>query len=126
MPTAAKPRAVVCDDDPVARQLERGILTAVGFDVIAGVTNAVEALQVVSTYQPDVLVLDLGLPGTPGETIIQPVREVAPGCAVVICSAFDTTRAIENGAIYVINKGANKELEAMLARLAKRKPSTNR
>lgn len=126
MPVATKPRAVICDDDPIARQLERGILTAAGFEVIAGVTNAVEALQVVLTYQPDVLILDLGLPGTSGETIIQPVREAVPDCAVVVCSAFDAAPAIKNGAIYVIKKGANKELEAMLKMLAKRKPKARR
>ena len=126
MPVASKPRAVVCDDDPIARQIERGILNAAGYDVIAGVSNAVEALQIVTTYRPDVLILDLGLPGASGETIIQPIKDAVPECTVVVCSAFDKTPAITNGAIYVVNKGANQELQAMVTALAKRKTKSRK
>lgn len=123
MTAATKPRAVVCDDDPMTRQLERGILTAAGYEVIAGVGTATEALQVVLTYRPDVLVLDLGLPGMSGETIIPAIKEAVPQCAVVVCSAFDATPAIHNGAIYVIQKGAHAQLEQMLKALAARPSS---
>lgn len=119
----ARPRAVVCDDDPMSRQLARGLLTAAGFDVIAGVGTAVDALQVVMTHKPDVLVLDLGLPGMSGETIIPAIRDAVPHCAVVVCSAFDMTKAIQLGAVYVAMKGAHKELETMLSALALRPPA---
>lgn len=112
-----KPTAVICDDDPMVRQLERGILTAAGYEVLAGTTTAVEALQLVLQYKPDVLLLDLGLPGASGETIIGPIQKAVPNCAVVVVSAFDASPAIAQGAIYVIPKGAPQQLQQMLEAL---------
>lgn len=112
-----KPTAVICDDDPMVRQLERGILTAAGYDVLAGTSTAIEALQLVLQYKPDVLLLDLGLPGASGETIIEPIQKAVPNCAVIVVSAFDATPAIHAGAIYVIPKGSPMQLQAMLEAL---------
>lgn len=114
---AKKPTAVICDDDPMVRQLERGILTAAGYDVLAGTSTAIEAMQLVIQYRPDVLLLDLGLPGASGETIIAPIQKAVPNCAVIVVSAFDATPAIHEGAIYVIPKGAPQQLQAMLEAL---------
>jgi DNA-binding NarL/FixJ family response regulator len=111
------PTAVVCDDDPMVRQLERKILSAAGYEVIAGCGTAVEALQLVLQYRPDVLLLDLGLPGASGETIIAPIQKAVPDCAVVVVSAFDASPAIAQGAIYVIPKGAPSQLQQMLEAL---------
>lgn len=111
------PRAVICDDDPMVRALERKILDAAGYEVIAGCATAVEALQLVLQYKPDVLLLDLGLPGASGETIIAPIQKAVPECAVVVVSAFDATPAIAQGAIYVIPKGAPAQLQSMLEAL---------
>lgn len=111
------PTAVVCDDDPMVRQLERQILGAAGYEVIAGCGTAVEALQLVMQYRPDVLLLDLGLPGASGETIIAPIQKAVPECAVVVVSAFDASPAIAQGAIYVIPKGAPSQLQKMLEAL---------
>lgn len=111
------PTAVVCDDDPMVRQLERKILTTAGYEVIAGCGTAVEALQLVMQYRPDVLLLDLGLPGASGETIIAPIQKAVPDCAVIVVSAFDASPAIAQGAIYVIPKGAPSQLQQMLEAL---------
>ncbi len=117
------PTAVVCDDDPMVRQLERKILTNAGYEVLAGCGSAVEALQLVMTYRPDVLLLDLGLPGASGETIIKPIQTAVPECSVIVVSAFDAAPAIAQGAIYVIAKGAPTQLQQMLEALVAR-PST--
>jgi DNA-binding NarL/FixJ family response regulator len=120
---APRPTAVICDDDSMSRSLWRGVLDRVGFDVLASTDNAIEALNVVMMYRPDVLLLDLVLPGTSGETIIPTIREAVPSCAVVVCSAFDATPAIHQGAVYVVPKGSVDQLANMLTALAKRAPS---
>jgi len=115
-----KPRAVICDDDAMSRQLARSALERCGFEVLAGVGTALEALQLVMTYQPDVLMLDLVLPAMSGEDIVIPIQRGAPDTTIVISSSHDPSAAIHNGASYIVPKGQTKRLEEVLTMLAAR------
>lgn len=119
-PAQKAPTLVICEDDRMTRQILRTLAERCGYEVLAGVGSAIEALQVVATYTPDVLLLDLVLPNMSGEDIVAPVRAAAPNCAVVICSSYDPAAAIRNGALFVVPKGALEKLESTLKMLAKR------
>ncbi|MEY2470298.1 MAG: two-component system, OmpR family, sensor kinase [Actinomycetota bacterium] len=119
-PPFKKPRAVICDDDAMSRQLARAALERCGYEVLAGVGTALEALQLVMTYQPDVLMLDLVLPAMNGEDIVIPIQRGAPDCTIVISSSHDPSAAIHNGASYIVPKGQTKRLEDVLTMLAAR------
>lgn len=112
--SAAKPTAVVCDDDPMSRRLMTTMLEQSGFEVTSRVDNALSAIQVASMSQPDVLTLDLVLPNLSGEDAIPALRAAAPDCTIVVCSAHDASSAVRNGAALVVAKGALGELEAVL------------
>ena len=67
---AEMPTAVICDDDSMSRQIARAIFEKAGFRILAGVGTALEALDMVLDHQPDVLLLDLVMPGMSGEEIL--------------------------------------------------------
>ncbi|MBA2607796.1 MAG: response regulator [Actinobacteria bacterium] len=113
-PKQKAPTLIICDDDQMTRKIFRAVAERCGYEVIAGVESAIEALQAVAAYRPDVLLLDLVLPHMSGEDIVAPIREVAPGCTIVICSTYDPAAAIRNGAVFVVPKGSNEKLESTL------------
>ena len=81
--------AVLCDDDLMSRQVLRGLLNEAGFEVIGEVDMAVAALDLVSVTHPDVLVLDVNMPGLSGVDIVRDVQERSPDTAIIVVSAFD-------------------------------------
>lgn len=90
------PSAVVCDDDLMSRQVMRGLLVDAGFDVMGEVDMAVAALDLVSVTRPDVLVLDVNMPGLSGIDIIRDVQERTPDTRVIVVSAYDVSHFDED------------------------------
>lgn len=114
---AARPTAVICDDDPLSRQVLTAALEGVGYEVVGRVANAAAAIQLVTTYQPDVLILDLVLPAMSGEDAIPLIQAASPDCTIIVWSAFDSSAAIRQGALIVVHKGCLDQLEVVLNRV---------
>jgi two-component system chemotaxis response regulator CheY len=83
------PSAVVCDDDLMSRRIVRGLLTDAGFEIVGEVDMAVAALDLVSVTRPDLLVLDVNMPGLSGLEIIRDVNERTPATRIIVISAYD-------------------------------------
>ncbi|MBW3614911.1 MAG: response regulator transcription factor [Actinobacteria bacterium] len=117
----ARPRALVCDDDPMVRRVVSGLLTGLGYDVVAEVDLATDALRVVELTKPDLVVLDVALMGLSGIEAIPSIRSSSPHSRVVVFSAFDTVRddALAAGAVAVVDKTDAEGLEETLRRLAR-------
>ena len=113
-----KPTAIICDDDAMSRQITRAIFERAGYTVLAGVGTALDALQVVLDHHPDVLLLDLVMPGMSGEEILPSIKAGSPETQVVIFSSYDPTYAVKSGAMFVVSKGEHAKLEATIERLA--------
>ena len=80
-----KLRIVVADDNPGF--LEKFIaLLGTEFDVVATASNGSLALQAIRQFEPDVAVLDLGMPELNGIEVMKELRRSNRGAAVVICS----------------------------------------
>ena len=117
-PKASQPTAVICDDDPMSRSIARAVFERAGYKVLAGVGTALEALDMVLDHQPDVLLLDLVMPGMSGEEILPSLKASSPSTQVIIYSSYDPTFAVKNGAMFVVSKGQHGKLEATIERLA--------
>lgn len=117
-PAAKPPTAVICDDDPMSRQIARAVFEKAGFKILAGVGTALDALDMVLDHQPDVLLLDLVMPGMSGEEILPAIRSGSPNTQVVIYSSYDPTFAVKSGALFVVTKGQHAKLESTIERLA--------
>ena len=81
-------RIVVADDHALVRAGLRRILEATGHVVVGEVGDGLEVVSVVQDARPDVLVLDLGLPGLHGLDVIRDVLRRAPDVRILVVSAF--------------------------------------
>lgn len=96
-------RVVVADDHPVVRQGVVALLRGeAGIEVIAEVADGREALSAAVTRDPDVVLMDLRMPGMDGVEATRAIRDRCPGVAVLVLTTYDTdeaiVRAVEAGA----------------------------
>ena len=90
MTTAEELRAIVVDDEQLARQELCFLLQQLGgIDVVAQAGNGVEALSVIEEYQPDLVMLDVQMPGLTGFEVARRVLEAGFELQVVFVTAFD-------------------------------------
>ena len=71
-------RVVIVDDEELVRHAIRNILTVPDIDVIAEADDGESALELVIEMAPDVVVMDLGLPGVSGIEATRSLATVAP------------------------------------------------
>jgi two-component system LytT family response regulator len=103
-------RALIVDDERLAREKVRRLAEAEGGIVIAGeCANAAEALAAIRRDKPDLVLLDIGLPGESGFDVLRKLRgQKLP--AVVFITAHDeyAIRAFEVAAVDYILKPINR------------------
>jgi two-component system response regulator NreC len=118
-------RLVLADDHTVVRSGLRLLLEAeVGFEVVAEASDAESALRAVLGHKPDVLILDLNMPGEPTSLdAIPSVAERSPATKVVVLTRPEdpeyARRALRAGALgYVLKEAADAELVEAVRRAA--------
>jgi CheY-like chemotaxis protein/anti-sigma regulatory factor (Ser/Thr protein kinase) len=83
-------RVLLVDDVAEVRERVRGALGArVGFDVVGEAADGSEAVTLVAGLQPDIVVLDLGLPDLAGRDVLSRIRELSPTSKVVVFSGTE-------------------------------------
>lgn len=83
-------RVLLVDDvDDVRRLVRMALRFRGGFEVVAEAGDGAEAVQRAADTQPDVVVLDLGLPSIAGRELLTRIREASPGSKVVVFSGRD-------------------------------------
>src|SRR5919198_6622154 len=95
-------RILIVDDHPLTREALSSLLRAHGFDVVGVASDGAEAVEEVGRLQPDLVLLDLSMPGVDGLTALPRLREAAPGCEVVVLTASGT----ESNLLAAIRGGA--------------------
>ena len=83
-------RALIVDDDDNMRAVLRSYINAAddGVEIVAEATRATEALLACRTEHPDVVVLDLHLPGPDGLDVAHDILAADPDQPIVVFSAF--------------------------------------
>ncbi|MGO4279255.1 two component transcriptional regulator, LuxR family [Cupriavidus sp. OV038] len=102
------PTALVVDDHPAIRLAVRSRLTEdLDFDTVTEVTNGADALRVLRDAIADLIVVDLSLPGVPGEALLAELVSRHPATRVLVLSAMTGAgeRAIHGGAHGYVDKG---------------------
>ena len=94
-------RILVIDDEPQIRKFMRISLTANGYEVIEA-ENAAQGIAAARSQQPDLLILDLGLPDLDGQEVISAVRERSEVPIMVL-----SVRAGELDKVEALDRGAN-------------------
>jgi len=81
---------LVADDHAVVREGIRHVLSdAQGFDVVGEAASGAEAVQLAAQFDPNVVLLDVSMPGGTGLEVIGDVLRVAPQARVLILSVHD-------------------------------------
>jgi DNA-binding LytR/AlgR family response regulator len=138
-----RPAAIIAEDEPLLRSELKDALAALWpeLEIRAEAANGVEAIRALGAIEPDVLFLDIQMPGATG---LEVARVASGTCHVVFVTAYDeyAVAAFEQGAVdYVMKpfsaarlamaigrvrermKGAPANLEALLRTLAEQRPS---
>lgn len=81
---------LIVDDETLARQrLLRMVEKIDGFRVVAEADNAEAALAAITEYDPDIVLLDIRMPGRDGLTLAKDISQLEDPPAVIFCTAFD-------------------------------------
>jgi DNA-binding NarL/FixJ family response regulator len=95
-------RILLVDDHPLTRSALAGLLTQHGFEVVGEASDGEEAVEAAARLEPDLILLDLSMPGLDGLSALPRLREAAPKCEVVVLTASGTEEnllgAIRGGA----------------------------
>ena len=116
MPT----RVVLVDDHVLIRAGLRALLHSLpNIEVIGEASDGHEAIEVIARQQPDVVIMDIGMPGLNGVDSTRRIVKQSPGTRVIILSMHANEeyvgRALEAGALGYVLKGAEPaELELVL------------
>lgn len=107
---------LLADDHAVLRTGLRLLLTTEkDFEVVGEAASGIEALELAATLQPDLILLDLSMPGLGGMEALPALRRRAPQARILILTMHDDPqylqRVLKNGAAgYVLKKAADVEL----------------
>jgi DNA-binding NarL/FixJ family response regulator len=105
-------RILLVDDHPIVRQGLRTLLQAeAGFAVVGEASNGLEALRLIERSKPDVLVVDLMMPGVTGLEVVHQTRQLSPQTRVIVLSMHSdeayVLEALKNGAMGYVLKGSS-------------------
>ena len=116
----AKYRAMIIDDEPLARLGLKRLLTKIknkDIEVIAEASNGLEALEIIERIHPDLLFLDIQMPGLNGFEMLQQLNQVP---LVIFTTAYDqfALKAFETHALdYLLKPVKPEHLQRALDKL---------
>ena len=107
-------RILIIDDHPVVREGLAGMLAGQpDFAVVGEAKDGAEAVAMDAQLQPDVLLMDLRMPGMDGVAAIEAVRAKRPSANILVLTTYDSdadiVRAIEAGATGYLLKDTPRE-----------------
>ena len=132
--SAAPPRAVIADDERLLRDQLRARLGEVWpeLEIVGEAKNGIEAVQLTEQLQPDLVFLDIRMPGMSGVEAARAIAQLPvaddgddgwQGCEIVFITAYDqyAIEAFEQGVVdYVLKPAERERLQVTVERIRKR------
>ena len=121
-------RVLVVDDSEVIRRGVCGLLESYPeLCVVCVATDGLEAVEKAQAEQPDIILLDIGLPRLNGIEAARRIRKVAPNSKILFLSQYDSwagaQEALNTGATgYVVKSDAPRDLIAGIHAVCQGKP----
>jgi DNA-binding NarL/FixJ family response regulator len=82
-------RILLADDHAIVRRHVRNMLQAQGWEVCAEATNGREAVDLTAKERPDLVVLDLSMPGLHGMEAARLIHEQVPETEIIVLSMYE-------------------------------------
>lgn len=82
------PTAILVDDSPLVRAQLRDILTGIGVAIVAEADTGETLPALYARYHPDLITLDIEMPGKDGVTVAIELRREFPAATIVMCSTM--------------------------------------
>jgi DNA-binding LytR/AlgR family response regulator len=133
LPPSAAPRAVLADDERLMREQLRARLAEVWpeLQIVAEAKNGLEAVALVDEHRPDIVFLDIRMPGLSGVDAARQIAQLPPRAGdddvllpeIVFITAYDqyAVEAFEQGvADYVLKPAERERLQLTVQRIRKR------
>jgi two-component system, chemotaxis family, chemotaxis protein CheY len=93
---------LIVDDLPFIKIVLRDIIEKAGFRVVGEASSGEQAISLYQDTRPDVVLMDITMPGMDGLTAMKKIYEIDPRARVIICSAIGQqqvmVQAIQAGA----------------------------
>ena len=105
-------RILLVDDHQVVREgLRRMLELEADLKVVGEASDATEVLTQVELLSPEVVLMDIKMPGVDGIGLTQQLKEKQPSCNVIMLTLYDEylTQAIEAGAVGYLLKDIKRE-----------------
>ena len=132
--TARPTRALIADDERLLREQLRARLAEVWpeLEIVAEAKNGAEAVQLTEAHRPDLVFLDIRMPGMSGVEAARAIAQLPTdddtadgwrGCEIVFITAYDqyAIEAFEQGVVdYVLKPAERERLMLTVARIRKR------
>ena len=116
-------RLIIVDDESPARERLRSMLVeAGGFEIAGEAANGEQALDLVDRLEPDIVLLDVRMPGIDGLEVARHLATLPEPPAVIFTTAFDeyALQAFESEAVaYLLKPIRAEKLQAALAKAAR-------
>lgn len=107
--------SIVEDNDQLRGTLARMISRAEGFEFVSDHSSAEAALTAIPTEKPDVVLMDINLPGMNGVECVRKLKEILPQTQIVMLTAYEDTENIFNSlaagaAGYLLKRSKSAEI----------------
>lgn len=98
--TKRRPRVLVVDDEPEIRQAEAQVLADLGYEVLQA-SNGIEALASARQHQPDLVLLDIRMPGASGIDVCKQLRsdKLTGDIRIIMVTGLDASAMLEESII---------------------------
>jgi DNA-binding NarL/FixJ family response regulator len=102
-------RVLLADDHPIFLASLRALLERHGYLIVGEATSGEEAIPLAARYHPQIVVMDLEMPGLGGLASIPRIRAAAPASRILILSAHDEPQDRHRGAVRVWRRRLSRE-----------------
>jgi len=121
-------RILIADDHTLFRESLRSLLTSRGFEIVGEAREGSEAVELARRLQPDVVLMDLAMPGLDGLAATRLISAELPQVKVVVLTASDQDaqlfEAIKSGAQgYLLKNLESRDLFALLEGVGRGEPA---
>ena len=107
-------KVAIIEDDPVERLVLKGLIDEFGCEVVAEGSDGLEAIEICKTHSPDILFMDVKMPGKDGIEAAAEISRLCPTPVVILTATDDKEtirRAAEAGAMaYLVKPVRGEEL----------------